>query len=134
MKKEKGFTIIEASWSMLLILGLITSITYLSIAGKKTIKDYSLQQFMTINYVKISEVFYNSTNNFEDDIKTMFKYQNNQVIFIHDQKEYAVTLDYSEKIEEGIHRYFLKIKFPKKIKSLSTLYFRDIELTRWNYE
>ncbi len=134
MKKEKGFTIIEASWSMLLILGLITSITYLSIAGKKTIKDYSLQQFMTINYVKISEVFYNSTNNFEDDIKTMFKYQNNQVIFIYDQKEYAVTLDYSEKIEEGIHRYFLKIKFPEKIKSLSTLYFRDIELTRWNYE
>lgn len=134
MKKEKGFTIIEASWSMLLILGLITSITYLSIAGKKTIKDYSLQQFMTINYVKISEVFYNSKNNFEDDIKTMFKYQNNQVIFIYDQKEYAVTLDYSEKIEEGIHRYFLKIKFPEKIKSLSTLYFRDIELTRWNYE
>lgn len=134
MKKEKGFTIIEASWSMLLILGLIASITYLSLAGKKTIKDYSLQQFMTINYVKISEVFYNSKNNFEDDIQTMFNYQNNQVIFIYDQKEYAVTLDYSEKIEEDIHRYFLKIKFPENIKSLSTLYFRDVELTRWNYE
>ena len=134
MKKEKGFTIIEASWSMLLILGLIASITYLSLAGKKTIKDYSLQQFMTINYVKISEVFYNSKNNFEDDIQTMFNYQNNQVIFIYDQKEYAVTLDYSEKIEEDIHRYFLKIEFPENIKSLSTLYFRDVELTRWNYE
>lgn len=134
MKKEKGFTIIEASWSMLLILGLITGITYLSIAGKKTIRDYSLQQFMTINYVKISEVFYNSKNNFEEDIKSMFKYQDNKVIFIYDQKEYAVTLDYSEKIEDDIHRYFLKIEFPEKIKSLSTLYFRDVELTRWNYE
>lgn len=133
MKKENGFTIIEASWSMLLILSLIIGITYLSLAGKQTITEYTIQQYMTINYVKITEIFYNSKNNFEDDIKKMFNYQDNQVILTYDNKEYAIKLTYSEEIEKNIHRYLLKIEFPEKLKNLSLRYFRDLELMRWHY-
>lgn len=133
MKKENGFTIIEASWSMLLILSLIIGITYLSLTGKQTITEYTIQQYMTINYVKITEIFYNSKNNFEDDIKKMFNYQDNQVILTYDNKEYAIKLTYSEEIEKNIHRYLLKIEFPEKLKNLSLRYFRDLELMRWHY-
>lgn len=134
MKNEHGFTIIEASWSMLVILSLIISITYIVLNNKKYIIEYPLQQYMVLNYVEISEVFYNSKNNFEDDMKQMFDYRDNKVFLSFDNKTYELQLDYKESKENGIHKYTLNIIFPEKFKEISARYFSDVKLERWYYE
>mgnify|MGYP001033465278 FL=1 len=133
MKREKGFTVIEAAWSMIIIASILVISISMITKSKKEIKDTPLHYYMIINYVKIAEIFYNANDNFENDLTKIFDYDGSNVLLTFEKKKYCINLQYEETVKNDIKTTTLEIKFPDELRNASRVYFDDVRLERWKY-
>ena len=133
MKREKGFTVIEAAWSMIIIASILVISISMITKSKKEIKDTPLHYYMIINYVKISEIFYNANDNFENDLTKIFDYDGSNVLLTFAKTKYSINPQYEETVKNDIKTTTLEIKFPDELRNASRVYFDDVRLERWKY-
>lgn len=134
---EKGFTTIEAISCLFLVLSMMIPVTLKIMENRKNIRDDLRVSFVMINYMKLTEIFYNEETEFLDEVNKFFLTNSEYIIFLYKNEEIKIKYNYSSEMASSdvndvkLIIYRLKIEFPLEFKNYSQHLFSDLELVRW---
>ena len=117
MNKEKGFSLIEVIWTILIISSIISSTIIYHFKYCKKVKSHILEKTLLIEYHQIVETFRKEYEKFETYLVKL-NLENNvyyiNVPYIKD-KLYLI-LNYKKEVVKNKTKYTLKVVFPDKFK------------------
>lgn len=134
---ERGFTTIEAISCLFVVLSMMIPITLKIMENRNNIKEDLRVSFVMINYIKLTEIFYNEETEFLDEVKKFFSTNSEYIIFLYENEEIKIKYNYNiETVTSDVNDvkliiYRLKIEFPQEFKNYSQHLFSDLELVRW---
>ena len=117
MNKEKGFSLIEVIWTILIISSIISSTIIYHFKYSKKVKSNILEKTLLIEYHQIVETFRKEYETFETYLVKL-NLENNvyyiNVPYIKD-KLYLI-LNYKKEVVKNKTKYTLSIVFPDKFQ------------------
>lgn len=136
MKNEKGFSLVEIIFTLLMLSGtvIITMDYILSIKVQKI--QMISEKAVLIEYHQICEIFYNDYQTFEDKIQQYYSYSDNYILIkpYKLDKEYNIILEYKVSYQDNIILYTLDVSFPEELKNGNMEYFDSQHLEVIVYE
>ena len=125
MSNEKGLSIIEVVWSILIIASIISSIFLYQIKYSKKVKNNILENLLLIEYHQIVEKFKVEYISFDE-----FILNNSDSGLYKINKDYLkndlyLHLSFNKSICDSYTKYELIVSFPEDIRNNNYLIFND---------
>lgn len=126
MKSEKGITLIEVVWSIVIIASFGVCIFNYRFKQTRILVNSITDKYLMIDYARISEMFRCEYDHFEDIIDELNNEEDLYVINIPDTSILVnIELIYEIEIINQNTLYSLTIKYPEELKNRNYSLFND---------